>query len=1212
MTDVDLISLQHCRQAMVECYRQDDETVLGLLRPLATFSESEQQWIEARGTELINRLRQKYSFGGVAGLLQAFPLSSPQGRAMMSLAEALLRVPDRATAEELIRSHLQGISWEVSAAQRPLLQSAAHLAIRLAVKVLASADAAPHHARWYRWLDCRLKAAVCQSTRLAIRTLGRQFVMGSGIRSAWRNTRSARRRGYRLSFDMLGEAARTQTAADRYLQLYHQAITFLAAHRSSDTAGTPGISVKLSALYPRYCGRQRQRVMAELLPRLRQLALAARDAGIGLTVDAEEAERLDLSLDLIEALLSERELQGWDGFGLAVQAYQKRALWVVRWACALARERGESITVRLVKGAYWDSEIKWAQEQGAEGYPVFTSKAATDASYLACAHELLRMREWVYPQFATHNAATVAAILAMDERDPGRRRQGYEFQRLHGMGQALYDPLLRQQDVACRIYAPVGEQADLLAYLVRRLLENGANSSFVHSLEDDRVPVAALLRNPLAELEEPSAVIPLPADILLGAASESGRRRNSRGGNLNDPAFLQELQQAMPAALPLDEAGGDVAVINPATGEPLGHVRRTSGSEVEQLLVDACEARIAWLARPVAERSDWLRRLADALEQHRAVLMDLCIREAGKNWDDALAEVREAVDFCRYYADQAEGLQAGGGCQPLGVVLCVSPWNFPLAIFLGQVAAALVTGNAVLAKPAEQTPLIARYVCQLAAACGLPRGLLGLIVARGAEAGAWLLPDERIVGVLFTGSVATAARIDQTLAQRQGPAVPLIAETGGQNVMLVDATALPEQVTDDVLRSAFQSAGQRCSALRILLVQEEVADALLEMLRGAMAALVVGDPADPATDVGPVIDAGARQRLQAHLEWVLGQPGVRRVAQCSLPRACDSGYFFAPQLLEIPAISLLQEEVFGPVLHVVRYRTASLPTLMGQVRALGFGLTMGIHSRIHQRCETLAQQAPVGNVYVNRNMVGAVVGVQPFGGRGLSGTGPKAGGPHYLRALVTAAGGAGPKPVSSAGQWPVAVASRCERLQKMLETDERWQSVGSGDWLARQAAMVHWQLLLPGPTGEENRWQAEARGLAMVICSRPADLDYTARQLLLALLAGNTVQWLVSESCHRRAERLLQGLHRAGFRPLLVACYGYLPRPDPELCRLLLGVDGCPWVRSFRQALSRHQRIRVPLICSDDGLALARILSEKTVSVNTAAAGGNLALLSGP
>ncbi len=1212
MTDVGLISLQHCRLAMLDCYRQDDAVVLELLRPLATFTESEQQWIDARGTELINALRQKYSFGGVAGLLQAFPLSSPQGRAMMSLAEALLRVPDRATAEELIRSHLQGINWDVAAAQRPLLQSAAHLAIRLAVRVLGSADVPPHRAGWYRWLDCRLKGAVCQSTRLAIRTLGRQFVMGSNIRSAWRNTRSARRRGYRLSFDMLGEAARTQAAADRYLQLYHQAISFLAAHRSSDSVATPGISVKLSALHPRYCGRQRQRVMTELLPRLRQLALAARQAGIGLTVDAEEAERLDLSLDLIEALLGDRELQGWDGFGLAVQAYQKRALWVVRWACALARERGESITVRLVKGAYWDSEVKWAQEQGVEGYPVFTSKAATDASYLACAHELLRMREWVYPQFATHNAATVAAILAMDEREPGRRRQGYEFQRLHGMGQALYDPLLRQQEVACRIYAPVGEQADLLAYLVRRLLENGANSSFVHSLEDDRVPVAALLRNPVTVLGESSGAIPLPADILLGAASEAGQRRNSRGGNLNDSAFLQALQQVMPAVLPLDETGGDVAVINPATGAPLGRVRRTAESEVEQLLVGACEAQAGWQARPVAERSGWLRRLADALEQHRAELMDLCIREAGKSWDDALAEVREAVDFCRYYADQAEALQAGGDCQPLGVVLCISPWNFPLAIFLGQVSAALVTGNGVLAKPAEQTPLIARYVCQLAAACGLPRGLLGLIVARGAETGAWLLPDERIAGVLFTGSVATAARIDQALAQRQGPAVPLIAETGGQNVMLVDASALLEQVTDDVMRSAFQSAGQRCSALRVLLVQEEIADALLEMLRGAMAALVVGDPADPATDVGPVIDADARQRLQAHLEWILGQPGVRRVAQCAVPPACDSGYFFAPQLLEIPTISLLQDEVFGPVLHVVRYSAARLSTITGQVRALGFGLTMGIHSRIHQRCEALAQQAPVGNVYVNRNMVGAVVGVQPFGGRGLSGTGPKAGGPHYLMALVTASAGAVAPAVSSAAQWPAAVASRCERLQRLLETDERWQSVGSGDWLARQAAMVHWQLSLPGPTGEENRWQADSRGLTMVICSRPEDLEHTARQLLLALLAGNTVQWLVSESCHSRAGRLLRGLHQTGFRPLLVACSGYLPRPEPEQCRLLMGVDGCPWLRSFRQALSRHQRTRVPLVCTAGGLALARILSEKTISVNSAAAGGNLTLLSGP
>ena len=914
-------------------------------------------------------------FWAMESLLREYPISSAEGLALMRLAEALLRVPDAETAIALTADQLGRADFEsagdASGPHKMLAQLSAS-AISLSKKFLPDSDNPPG-------LLQRLGSrTVVAATVRAIQLLGRQFVLGRTIQEAMEEADAQRRALPRLSFsyDMLGEGARTEHDAERYLASYRSAIKAIAAGRVATSPMThDGISIKLSALFSRYEDAQRERVFAELLPRVLSLVDQAAQANLNLTIDAEESDRLELSLDLLEAVAAEiaKRHPTWQGFGLAVQAYQTRALAVVDEVARIARAYRLRFMVRLVKGAYWDGEVKRAQEGGLPGYPVFTHKQHTDISYLACAERLVSHHEVIYPQFATHNAGTIAAILQL------ARKAGaaFEMQRLHGMGEGVYREVLADGTVPCRVYAPVGEHRDLLAYLVRRLLENGANSSFVHQLADEAVSAEQLLASPLAAQAE--AALPLP-DALYGAG-----RRNSRGADL---ACLEMRQ-------PLDEAVAATRVED---------VAMASGDDVAQAMTRLHAAFDGWSARSVTDRAALLRRAADALEARLPEFCGLLVKEAHKTLGDCVAEVREAVDFCRYYADQAEARLQD---QPLpgptgesnllrlhgrGVFVCISPWNFPLAIFAGQVVAALVAGNTVAAKPAEQTPVVARRFVALLHEVGVPVDAVAWLHGMGETVGAALVAHPLTAGVCFTGSTQVARLINRTLAAKDGPIVPLIAETGGLNAMVVDSTALPEQVVDAVVQSAFRSAGQRCSALRLLCVHEGIADGVIEMLKGALAELSVGDPARLATDVGPVIDDEAFAGIGAHVQRLRAQAkllGETPVQAGAFPR------LIAPVAFEIHRIADLKQEIFGPVLHVVRWG-GDVGEVVRQINALGYGLTLGVQTRIDSRAQRIADAARIGNVYVNRNMIGAVVGVQPFGGEGLSGTGPKAGGPHYL------------------------------------------------------------------------------------------------------------------------------------------------------------------------------------------------------------------------
>ncbi len=927
-------------------------------------------------------------FWALESLLQEYPISSREGLALMRLAEALLRVPDTETAialtaDQLGRADFGAAKGDAATAPRaasphPLMATLSASAIALSKRFLPDAEADTGLLR-------RLGAqTVVAATVRAIQLLGRQFVLGRSIGEALGEASDARRRQPRLvfSYDMLGEGARTENDARRYLASYLDAVRAIAAARGSSTPGGPaagdGISIKLSALFSRYEEAQRERVFAELVPRVRQLIELAAAADLNLTIDAEESDRLELSLDLFEVLAQGIAATSpqWRGFGLAVQAYQTRALAVVDEVARIGRVHGLRFMVRLVKGAYWDGEIKRAQELGLAGYPVFTEKAHTDVSYLACAAALVGHADVIRPQFATHNAGTIAAILQM------ARASGapFEMQRLHGMGEAVYREV---GDVPLRIYAPVGEHRDLLAYLVRRLLENGANSSFVHQLSDPSIDVEALLASPL-RASAPSPPLPLPVDLYRSAG---GGRRNSVGVDLADVAQREPVERAVAATR-------------------LEAVAEATASDVRAAVGRARSAFPAWDARPVGARAAVLRAAADALEARLAEFCGLLVVEAGKTMGDAVAEVREAVDFCRYYADEAEralrptALPGPTGesnelrLHGRGVFACISPWNFPLAIFGGQVVAALVTGNAVVAKPAEQTPAVAARLVGLLHDAGVPDDALALVHGAGETVGAALVADERIGGVCFTGSLPVAQAINRVLAARAGAIVPLIAETGGVNAMIVDPSALPEQVVDAVVQSAFRSAGQRCSALRLLCVHEGVAEPVLEMVRGALAELAVGDTGRFSTDVGPLIDAEAQATVAAAVQRL--RQKARLIGEAAGPREARAGaHFLAPVAFELVAVEDVEGEVFGPVLHVVRWR-GDADALMQRINALGYGLTLGIQTRIDSRALRLAAEARIGNVYVNRNMIGAAVGVQPFGGEGLSGTGPKAGGPHYL------------------------------------------------------------------------------------------------------------------------------------------------------------------------------------------------------------------------
>ena len=1173
------------RQRIAEVHRADEAATVRALIDEARLSSGELVQAQALATALAEAVRAERSkAGGVDALMLEFSLDSREGIALMCLAEALLRIPDAATRDRLIRDKISKGDWSTHVGASPsLFVNAAAWGLLVTGRIVESRNEGTLEQALASLLRKGGEPLIRKGVDLAMRLLGRQFVTGRTIDEAIANAREREVRGYTFSYDMLGEAAMTAADAERYFVAYENAIHAIgrAANGRGVFAG-PGISVKLSALHPRYSRAQRDRVRAELIPRVARLAKLAGNYAIGFNIDAEEADRLDLSLDVLGALAGDA-LSGWEGLGFVVQAYQKRAPRVIEWLIALARKHRRRLMLRLVKGAYWDTEIKRAQVDGMSGYPVFTRKVHTDVSYLACAKTMLAAPDAIYPQFASHNAFTIAAVHTL----AGGAQ--YEFQCLHGMGESIYDQVIGKdkKDRACRIYAPVGSHETLLAYLVRRLLENGANSSFVNRIVDPAISIASLVADPVAQAEKcngsPHPVIPLPVALLPG-------RRNSRGADLADDIELAELANALAASLDARDENGTaattgfadrsarvrVAVRNPADQDDVvGSVIEATTADVAHAVESAVGQGVEWSATPAGLRAACLERAADLLEGERPRLLALLVREAGKTLGNAISEVREAVDFLRYYAAQARSELSAPGITSLGPIVAISPWNFPLAIFIGQVSAALAAGNPVLAKPAEQTPLIASEAVRILHRAGVPAAALQLLPGPGETVGAALVADSRIAGVVFTGSTEVARRINRQLAQRGDDPV-LIAETGGLNAMIVDSSALPEQVVADVLASAFDSAGQRCSALRVLCIQDDVAPEMLAMLEGAMRELRTGDPTRLATDVGPVIDAEAQAALAAHIERMRAA-GVR-VVEMPLSPECAHGTFVAPTLVDLGGIDGLvhvTREVFGPILHVLRWRRDELGPLIDAINATGYGLTHGIHTRIDETVTAILRRVHAGNVYVNRNIVGAVVGVQPFGGNRLSGTGPKAGGPLYLRRLVRGA------------SMPMPTAA----------------------------------ISLPGPTGEANTLEFHPRGVVACIAGNERALPTVAvatrqpapvvaciagneralrAQVRAALATGNTV-FLVRDPVSLRVRADL-GRERIfltdAFDPAVVDAV--LLDGDPDRARRVRG--------EFAAAPGKIVQVIVP--DAKGHYDWTRLVVERTVTVNTAAAGGNAALLS--
>ncbi len=1130
-------------------YAEEAGTV-ARLRAEAGLSAADRSVIAARGAGLVRSIRTSSAPGLMEVFLAEYGLSTDEGIALMCLAEALLRVPDAETIDALIEDKIAPGDWGRHLGQSSsVLVNASTWALLLTGRVLDDDRATPLSAlrgAVKRLGEPVIRAAVAR----AMKEMGRQFVLGEAIGPAMARAAQMEAKGYTYSYDMLGEAARTAADAEGYFEAYGRAIDAISKAATGTTvAANPGISVKLSALHPRYEEGQSARVMAELTPRLAALARRASTAGIGLNVDAEEADRLSLSLDVIEAVLADPELAGWDGFGVVVQAYGQRAGPVIDWLADLAERRDRRLMVRLVKGAYWDAEIKRAQVLGLDGFPVFTAKSATDISYIANAKKLLGLTDRLYPQFATHNAHTVAAILHMAE---GLPRDAFEFQRLHGMGETLHDLVLAEAGTRCRIYAPVGAHEDLLAYLVRRLLENGANSSFVNQIVDDEVPPEVVAADPF-EAPPTRALTRGPDLFRPGRTNSAGRDLTHRPTR----AALDEGRGAFKAAtwqaVPLLAGGGEPGagagtaardIRNPADpGDVVGQVREATETDCAA----AFDGAEPWAA-PVADRATILRAAADAYEAHAPELYALLAREAGKTPLDCEGEVREAVDFLRYYAAEAE---RASEAPPRGFWTCISPWNFPLAIFTGQIAAALAAGNAVLAKPAEQTPLIAARAVTLLHGAGVPRSALQLLPGDG-RVGAALTSDPRLGGTAFTGSTETARLIRATMARTCAPGTPLIAETGGLNAMILDSTALPEHGVRDILASAFQSAGQRCSALRCLYVQADVAEKVLTMLKGAMDELSVGDPWAYATDVGPVIDAEAKAGIDAHIARAKAEGRLlHRIV------APEDGTFVAPSLIKVGGIADLEREVFGPVLHVATFEAHEIGAVIESINATGYGLTFGLHTRIDDRVQEIVDRVDAGNVYVNRNQIGAVVGSQPFGGEGLSGTGPKAGGPHYLARFRAA------EPADAAAiEWetPEDETALAQRLAAATSPEP---SPAPTD--------------LPGPTGESNRLSMSPRG--PVLCLGPGPEAAASQVRAVSARGGIAVE------------------ARGAVAPEA------LSRLAPLAAVIWWGDEA----RAYETALAARTGPLVPLITAMPDTA--HVLHERHVCIDTTAAGGNAQLL---
>ncbi len=998
----------------------DETSFIEPLTDMARLSQKDASEVDNKARQLVMAIRAgRQQSGGIEEFMQEYELSSREGLVLMCLAEALLRIPDAITADKLIADKIGGAEWQKHLGNsQSLFVNASTWGLMLTGTLLDPDNTAKTDALGYlsRLVSKLGEPVIRRAMRHAMKIMGKQFVLGRNITEALKVAEPLIKQGYRFSFDMLGEAAHTKADAQKYFAAYKDALTHMAkvnTTKGSDVFEQPSISIKLSAIHPRYEEKQFDRVMKELVPELTSLALQAKQANLGLTIDAEEMDRLDLSCDVFKALAQNRELANWNGLGLAVQAYSRRALPVLQWLAQLAGQTTRIIPVRLVKGAYWDTEIKRAQEAGLTDYPVFTRKVSTDVSYLACARYLLENRKLFYPQFASHNAQTLASISVV-----AKNKTGYECQRLHGMGQALFDQVTSRNglDLPARIYAPVGSHEDLLAYLVRRLLENGANSSFVNRLSDDALPIEEIIENPVRKLtglrQIPNPGIPAPADIF-------SPRKNSAGMALwHQPERQKILADILANSTPVE--ANPIIDGKEVSGEParaitapydhaiiVGQVSHTRPDQIATALSSATSAQNHWNEIGGAARAEILLKSADFFEQNQPQLVCLLVREAGKTLDNAFGDIREAVDFLRYYAGQAREkfstpqnlpgptgetnqLQLAGR----GVFACIAPWNFPLAIFTGQISAALAAGNAVIAKPAEQTPLIASLAVKLLHQAGVHPAALQFLPGRGAKIGAGLVADPRTNGVAFTGSNQTARIINQSLATRQGPIVPFIAETGGMNAMLVDSSALPEQVVSDVVYSAFDSAGQRCSAARILFVQSDIAPRVIAMLQGAMEELTIGNPENYSTDVGPVIDQQAKTVLEAHKAKMANM--AKTLIDLPLPKHTGAGTFVSPAAYQLDSIEPLKREVFGPVLHVVTFAADRLDQVCDAINQTGYGLTFGLHTRIEQTAREVSQRIKAGNIYINRNQIGAVVGAQPFGGHGLSGTGPKAGGPHYL------------------------------------------------------------------------------------------------------------------------------------------------------------------------------------------------------------------------
>ncbi|MDI4639138.1 MULTISPECIES: bifunctional proline dehydrogenase/L-glutamate gamma-semialdehyde dehydrogenase PutA [Halomonadaceae] len=1207
-------SVSELRSRIRAHYAADEAAVLGGLVERIRLSEDDRRKVAAVGANYVERVRKETSPSMMEAFLAEYGLSTEEGVGLMCLAEALLRVPDAETIDDLIHDKIEPSDWGAHLGKSSSsMVNASTWALMLTGKVLENDPKGP--VRALRGLVRRMgepvvRTAVGQSMKI----LGRQFVLGQTIEEGMKNARELEKQGYTYSYDMLGEAARTDEDAVRYYDAYANAIAAIAKQAKGDVRGSPGISVKLSALHPRYEYTHRETVMTELLPRAQELVRQAAKANIGFNIDAEEQDRLDLSLDVIEALLADPSLEDWNGFGVVIQAYGRRAAPAIEALYEMAERYDRKIMVRLVKGAYWDTEIKLAQELGVDTFPVFTRKVNTDVSYMACAQLLLDYRDRIYPQFATHNAHTCAAIVAM----AGDDKDSYEFQRLHGMGESLHHIVKQSEGTHCRIYAPVGAHRDLLAYLVRRLLENGANSSFVNQVVDESIPASEVSNDPVAEMQGLGESIASPS-IRQPGELFAPERKNSRGYRINEPASIQSLiagreafadttwtAAPMLAGSPAPQGPGRDA-LSPADGSRVvGKVYEATPEEVASALDAAEDGFRDWSGRPASERAAVLRRIADLYEENFAELTVITTREAGKMMFDGIAEVREAVDFLRYYANDCERLETEEPGKARGIFVCISPWNFPLAIFTGQIAAALAAGNAVLAKPAEQTPLIAARAVELMREAGLPEAALQLLPGDGPTVGGPLTSDSRIAGVCFTGSTEVAQIIHKALVENAGPDAVLIAETGGLNAMIVDSTALTEQAVRDILISSFQSAGQRCSALRMLYVQEEARERLLTMLDGAMDALVIGDPWNTDTDVSPVIDADAQAEIS---DYLAAQEKAGKVLK-KLPVPSE-GTFVSPAVVEVGGIEDLEREIFGPILHVATFKARDIDKVVDDINDRGYGLTFGLHTRIDDRVQQIVGRIRVGNVYVNRNQIGAIVGSQPFGGEGLSGTGPKAGGPLYvnrfrrteaveqleapkgeavsLEALQSALDGL------DARNW-AARPDRVEVLRKVLS--------GKGGVirkaLSETAALDMTPQTLPGPTGESNRLAMYPKG--PVLCLGPT-LDIAIAQAVQALGVGCPAVIVVPG-----ATQAVQALKQAG-APVaeLDGSIAAETLTKVKGIAVVAATGAGDWNRELRLALAQREGAIVTL--ETQTIAPERYAVERHLCIDTTAAGGNASLL---